>query len=248
MSLFARAQRYAHGDRLTVAGAYVRLRVDGRARRVSLRLDAANREVIATAPTARRLAEAVDFAHQRTAWIETVLGKLPQAMALEPGALIELLGRPCLLDAAGGRARLEPGETLRLVAPAGARFGASALRVLKAESRRVLTERTAHYAARLGQPMPVVTVADPRSRWGSCRQPPRRGPAAAVQVGRIRYSWRLLLCPQPVLDYVVAHECAHLIEANHGPNFWALVRELVGDERPHRNWLRTHANRLHAVG
>lgn len=244
MSLFS-TQRYAHGDRLTVAGADVRLRVDARARRVSLRLDAGRREVVATAPTVRKLAEAVAFAQTRADWIAGLIGDLPQAMVLTPGATVEVMGLPYRLVAAAGRARLEPG---RITAPAGERFTASVLRLLNAEARRVLTARTAEYAQTLGQPMPVVSIADPKSRWGSCRQPRKGGFGAQAEVGRIRYSWRLVLAPFEVLDYVAAHECAHLIEANHGPNFWALVHQLVGNERPHRAWLRANANRLHAFG
>jgi predicted metal-dependent hydrolase len=90
--------------------------------------------------------------------------------------------------------------------------------------------------------MPKVTVADARSRWGSCKPGPR-GTA-----GVIRYSWRLALAPFAVADYVAAHECAHLRELNHGPRFWAHVRALVGDERRHRAWLRAEGARLHAFG
>jgi hypothetical protein len=158
---------------------------------------------------------------------------------------IEVMGLPCRLEAGPGRGRYQAGL---IVAPAGARFAATVVRLLKAEARRVLVERTAEYAAALGQPLPVVGIADPKSRWGSCRQPPKRGPHAKVEVGRIRYSWRLVLAPFEVLDYVAAHECAHLIEANHGPKFWGACRSLVGDERRHRAWLRANANRLHAFG
>lgn len=242
---FFSAQRYAHGDRLLVAGAAVRLRVDARARRVSLRLDAGRREVIATAPTERRLPEVVAFAHSRAEWIAGLMAKLPQPSALAPGMSVEVLGHPRLLEVGAGRARLEAD---RLTAPAGERFAPSVLRVLKAEAKAVLTERTQHYAERLAQPMPVVGVADAKSRWGSCRQPRKRGPHAGIEVGRIRYSWRLILCPFEVMDYVVAHECAHLMEANHGPKFWAHVHGLVGSERPHRRWLRANAERLYAFG
>jgi predicted metal-dependent hydrolase len=89
--------------------------------------------------------------------------------------------------------------------------------------------------------MPSVAIADPKARWGSCRPATARAPAA------IRYSWRLILAPAAVADYVVAHECAHLIEANHGPRFWALCHQLVGDPAPHRAWLRAHAAELHAI-
>ena len=244
MSLFS-TRRYAHGDRLQVAGTDVRLRVDGRARRVSLRLDAGNREVIATAPNERRLAEAVAFANSRADWIGRQLARLPQFLALEPGGTIDVLGLPHALESGPGRGRIEPG---RIIAPAGARFAPTVVRLLKAEARRVLVERTARYAQALEQPQPVVSIADPKSRWGSCRQPSRRGLHAGVEVGRIRYSWRLVLAPFEVLDYVAAHECAHLIEANHGPRFWAICRKLAGDEKRHRAWLRANAERLHAFG
>ena len=113
---------------------------------------------------------------------------------------------------------------------------------LKRRALAVLGERTAHYAARLGAPAPKVAVADAKSRWGSCH------PGRAGGEGSIRYSWRLALAPFEVADYVAAHECAHLLELNHGPRFWAHVRDLVGDPRRHRAWLRAHGARLHAFG
>jgi predicted metal-dependent hydrolase len=106
----------------------------------------------------------------------------------------------------------------------------------------VLSARTAHYAERLGAPTPLVAIMDAKARWGSCR-PGRRGGAASI-----RYSWRLALAPFEVADYVAAHECAHLMELNHGPRFWGHVQALVGDPRPHRAWLRAEGARLHAFG
>jgi len=242
------ARAHQHGDRIEVAGAPVRLRVDGRARRVSLRLDSAGREIVATAPTPRRLSEAVAFAHQRADWIVGLIDGLPTATVLEPGRTIEMLGLSCRLDAAPGRARLERGDDLRIVAPAGPAYGRTVIRLLKAEARRVLIARTEEYAAALGKPMPTVAITDAKARWGSCTQPRRLSLGGAEAVGRIRYSWRLVLAPYEVMDYVAAHECAHLIEANHGPKFWALVNRLVGDERPHRKWLRANSAKLQAFG
>ena len=91
-------------------------------------------------------------------------------------------------------------------------------------------------------PRPKLTIADARSRWGSCTQAYRGRPPS------IRLSWRLALAPAEVADYVAAHECAHLLEGNHGPSFWAHVRALVGDERPNRAWLRANGQALHAFG
>jgi predicted metal-dependent hydrolase len=237
MNLF-RATRFSDGDRLDVDGCPVRLKVDGRARRISLRVDRAKSEVVALAPNPRRLSEAVAFARQKSDWIAKQLTALPVRQSLAPGGVLRLNGEPYRLETAPGRARKEEG---RLVAPDDANWGLKIVRLAKREALSVLTERSAVHAAALNRPMPTVAVADPKARWGSCR-PARPGTPAAI-----RYSWRLILAPAAVADYVVAHECAHLIEANHGPRFWALCEELVGDPSPHRAWLRAHAAELHAI-
>lgn len=245
MSLLGRSQ-LSDGDRLDVAGAAVRLKVNRRARRVSLRLDRTRREIVATAPSLRRLPEAAAFARERAGWIAERLAELPQTAPLEPGLLIELFGRPVRLEHAAGRARwIEPvdGSTPSITAMGeGEGFTRAVILVIRRKALEVLTERTRHYALRLGAPMPKVSVADAKSRWGSCKPGPRGTP------GVIRYSWRLALAPFDVADYVAAHECAHLLELNHGPRFWAHVRDLVGDERRHRDWLRAEGARLHAFG
>ena len=237
--------RYAAGDVLEVAGCAVRLKVDRRARRVSLRLDAARGEIIATAPSPRRLKEAAAFAAQRAAWIGEAVGRLPPAEPLAPGAMLQVLGRPCRVKPALGSRRQglyeEDGLALRAWGE-GEAFRRAALRVLKTEALKVLTERTAAYAAALDQPTPKVAVMDARSRWGSCT-PSRRGRGASL-----RYSWRLILAPYEVMDYVAAHECGHLVHADHSPRFWALVASLGPDVKRARAWLRTHGPRLHAVG
>lgn len=217
----------------------MRLRVDGRARRVSLRVDRARSEIVALAPSPRRLNEAAAFAQEKCGWIAKQLAALPQRQSLAPGGVLRLNDRPYRLEAAPGRARID-GD--RIVAPDDANWEMKVIRLAKREALSVLTERTAVHAGALGRPMPSVAVADPKARWGSCRPATSRAPAA------IRYSWRLILAPSAVADYVAAHECAHLVEANHGPRFWALCEQLVGDPTPHRAWLRAHAAELHAIG
>lgn len=245
MSLLGRPQ-FSDGDRLDVAGAAVRLKINRRARRVSLRLDRTRREIVATAPSQRRLSEAAAFARERAQWIAERLAELPDAAPLSPGMLIEVFGRPVRLEQAAGRARwVEPvdGSTPRITAMGeGEGFSRAVILVIRKKALEILTERTRHYALKLAAPMPKVSVADAKSRWGSCKPGPRGTP------GVIRYSWRLALAPFEVADYVAAHECAHLLELNHGPRFWAHVRALVGDERRHRDWLRAEGARLHAFG
>lgn len=244
MSFFGRA--LADGDRLEVAGATVTLKVHSRARRVSLRLDRTRREIVATAPSLRRLPEAAAFARERASWIAERLAELPQTAPLHPGMVIEVFGQPVRLEPSTGRARWIEAtgtEPHRIVAMGeGEGYARAVILQIRKRALAVLTERTAHYAARLGAPMPKVSLQDAKSRWGSCKPGPRG------TTGQIRYSWRLALAPFAVADYVAAHECAHLLELNHGPKFWAHVKALVGDERRHRAWLRAEGARLHAFG
>jgi predicted metal-dependent hydrolase len=244
MSLFRSGP--ADGERLLVGDAVVRLKVNPRARRVSLRLDRTRREVVATAPSPRRLAEAVAFARDRADWIAARLAELPESTPLSPGLEVAVFGEACLLEATSGRARWVAArdEAPARIAAAGEGdvFAMGVVRVIKRRALEVFTERTALHAAALGQPPPRVAITDAKARWGSCKAAPRGGEAV------IRYSWRLALAPFAVADYVAVHECAHLLEQNHGPRFWAHVRRLAGDERPHRDWLRAEGGRLHAFG
>ncbi|CAN7503485.1 DUF45 domain-containing protein [Phenylobacterium sp. LjRoot219] len=244
MSPFGRA--FADGDRLSVAGAVVTLKVHRRARRVSLRLDRVRGEIVATAPSARRLGEAAAFARERASWIAERIAELPEAAPLRPGVTLLVFGETVRLEAGTGRARwLAATEhyPARIAAMGeGEGYARAVTLVLKKRALELLTERTAHYAALLGAPMPKVAVADAKGRWGSCR------PGRPGHPGSIRYSWRLALAPFAVADYVAAHECAHLLELNHGPKFWAHVKRLVGDHQPHRDWLRAEGARLHAFG
>lgn len=251
MNLFRSAPQFRHGQLLSIADNSVRLRVDGRARRVSIRIDEGAGVAVLTAPSERRLDEAVGFARARAAWIAERLARLPGRLALSPGLELSLFGEPCRLEAGAGRAQLiaaGDGQPLRLSAPPGDRYAAAILRLIKGEARRVLAERTAVHAAALGEACPTVSLGDPKSRWGSCTPARRTGFGGRARVGSIRYSWRLALAPFEVADYVVAHECCHLIEANHGPAFWALVEGLVPDWKLRRKWLRASGAGLHAIG
>lgn len=234
--------RLRTGDVLEVDGASVRLSVNPRARRVSLRLDATRREVVAVAPSARHLPAALAFARSRTAWISSCLSTTSARTPLLPGQIIPVRGRPVLLVGSGGRAaaRLQ-GETV-VAGGEGEAFERRVRRMLRAEALADVNTRTARHVAALGVAAPEVAVMDARTRWGSCT------PGLAGGRGRIRYSWRLVLAPPWVLDYVAAHEAAHLVEANHQPAFWAVCERLYGDVRPARAWLKANGARLHAIG
>ena len=169
-------------------------------------------------------------------------------MAFHPGAVIEVGGEPCRLERAAMRVRpavkaATVEEAARLIACGeGEAFSRAVIRGLKAEALARLRGRTEAHCIALARPLPTVALQDARSRWGSCRAAGPAGPSV------IRYNWRLVLAPPEVLDYVAAHECAHLLEANHGPRFWAVVRRLYGDPSAARAWLKAHGAGLQAMG
>jgi predicted metal-dependent hydrolase len=244
--MFQRAIRHADGEVIEVGAVPVRLTVSRRARRVSLRIDRARGEVLAIAPTARRLADAAAFAHERRAWIAERAAELKPPTRLAPGLQLTLFGAPCRLGRAPGRASLEGdgwerGVRLKLGADE-ALYAAAIVGLVKREARAWFAPRLERHCGVLGVEAPPFGLGDPRSRWGSCTPAQRGRPAS------IRLSWRLALAPPAVADYVAAHECAHLLQANHSPKFWAEVRRLIGDHRPHRAWLRTHGAELHRFG
>lgn len=233
--------KLAHGDVVEIEGVPVRLTVHPRARRVSLRVDARG-EVVAVAPSARRLHDALAFARDRADWISERRAAAPSGVAFAPGATVPVRGEATRLVAVGGpsAARLLRGpEGLSIVSGGeGPAFARRVDRLLKSEARRDLEHRTELHVRALGLDLPKVALGDPKSRWGSCT--PSRG--------SIRYSWRLILAPAFVLDYVAAHEVAHLVHADHSPRFWGVVRDLLGDEKAGRAWLKTHGRGLHAYG
>jgi predicted metal-dependent hydrolase len=244
--MFQRAIRHADGEVIEVGAVPVRLTVSRRARRVSLRIDRGKGEVLAIAPTARRLADAAAFAHERRAWIAERASELKPPTALAPGLELTVFGKPCRLGRAPGRASLEGdgwerGVRLKLGADE-ADYAAAIVALVKREARVWFAPRLERHCGVLGVETPRFGLGDPRSRWGSCT-PAQRGHAASI-----RLSWRLALAPPTVADYVAAHECAHLLQANHSPKFWAEVRRLIGDPRPHRAWLRAHGADLHRFG
>ena len=240
MNLFR--PRHNDGDVLDIEGLRVRLKINRRARRVSLRIDSARGEAVAVAPTQRRLSEAAAFARERSGWARERLAAGPTHRPFKPDGRAPLRGRLVRLIAAGSAsaARLveEPEGPVIVSGGEGEAFARRVENLMRREALKDLTERTAVHARALGLKVPKVGIGDPRSRWGSCT--PGRG--------SIRYSWRLILAPPQVLDYVAAHEVAHLVHADHSPRFWNVVKQLIGPRMEGRAWLKAHGSELHAVG
>lgn len=213
----------------------VNVRLNPRARRLIVKVHPTTGEITVTAPSQRALDRALDFAQGQSSWIAMQRARVPARVDLGVGAVLPLRGKdhPVRQGEPGhGAAWVQNGEIH--VAGAKAHHARRLTDFLKKEARKDFETRTVEFAQRVGLRHRRITVRDTASRWGSC----------SAQ-GSLSYSWRLILAPQFVLDYVVAHEVAHIQELNHGPAFWKLVRELVGDPRKAQTWLREHGAALH---
>lgn len=220
----------------------LRLRRNARARRLILRPDSHRADgavgFVVTLPDAADAAEALQWAAGQTAWIRRHLAKLPDRVAFVDGAVIPLAdvehqirhqptarrgvwAADCVIHVSG-----RPEHLARRVGD-----------WLKAEAKQRITELAGAKTAQLGVNYGRITVRDTKSRWGSC----------AVN-GNLNFSWRLVMAPAFVFDYVVAHEVAHLLEHNHGPGFWRLVDSLTAETERARAWLNSYGPGLHRYG
>lgn len=209
------------------------------AKGVRLRADPVQGVVRLGLPARGGTATAAKLLDDHQAWLARQVARWPAPIPFEPGAAIPFDGGTLYLEWAPGNARTprREGDLLFVGGPRDLLAG-RILRWLKAAALAELTPATHQYAAAVARPVTQVRVADPRARWGSC----------ATTAGRIAYSWRLILAPPLVRNNVVAHEVAHLVHPNHGPEFHALLRQLDPNERAARAWLRTHGAGLHWVG
>lgn len=214
-----------------------------RARRVSLKVKPADREVHVIVPGRSAFRQAKRFARDQRDWIDVQLEGLPDPMPFVPGAEVMFQGDKYRLVNPPGRAHARidrAGQRIIVPSPDLDSYPGRVRRLLIREARSELEAATHHYAAELGKRVTKVSVRDQSSRWGSAIT--RKGE------GHISYSWRLICAPPDILEYVCAHECAHLIEPNHSPAFWAVCERLFPETKMAKRWLAKHGQELHAVG
>jgi len=211
----------------------ITLRKTAQARRISLRISRLDGRVTLTCPLRTSDREALAFAQEKADWLRHHLTAQPAPAGVGLGSTLPFEGR--LLRIAPGAGRLvRPDGDLLLVPGAPDRVAARLSGFLKQVARDRLAAASDHYAGRLGRGYARLTLRDTRSRWGSC-----------TSDGGLMYSWRLVMAPPEVLNYVAAHEVAHLAEMNHSDAFWSVVTRLYGDYRAPRRWLREKGGDLH---
>lgn len=211
----------------------VKLRRNPRARRMTLRISRIDGGVTLTVPRGVSEREAMAFAAEKQDWLRGHLSKQGDRVLVGPGVPLTVAGQPIVLEQGQGARLRRRGDVVELPHPV--ETGRKHLESwLKQQARAELARASDHFAGLLGRRYSRLTLRDTRSRWGSCSS-----------AGALMYSWRLILAPGFVLNYVAAHEVAHLQEMNHSADFWAVVHRLYGPHQEARAWLRNEGPKLH---
>ncbi|CCQ75574.1 M48 family metallopeptidase [Magnetospira sp. QH-2] len=218
----------------------LRLRRHKRARRLTLRLDSRGEGAMITLPNGVPIAEALAFAEKQASWILSRLEDRPQPVPFAHGAIIPLRGEPHAIrhrpDKRGTVWRVAESREIH-VAGDPAHTARRLRDWLRREARATITEKVTAKAASIDVKPGRITLRDTRSRWGSC-----------AHNGNLSFSWRLILAPPEALDYVVAHEVAHLVHADHESRFHRLAARLAEDAQTGRAWLKAQGQSLHRYG
>ncbi len=238
--------RALHMDTLSLGGETVPLvvRHNPRARRLIVRVDMTTGAVHVTTPNKRNVKAAISFAHSHSDWLIEQRKHVARAEPFCDGAFVPVRGIPhriCHVEnqrCAVQQIAPQAGEVAEL--RVGGDISFLPRRVtdwLKHQAKSDLNKCVLAHAAKLNVRPSRVTVRDQTSRWGSCSS-----------TRALSFSWRLIFAPMDVLDYVAAHEVAHLRHMNHGPQFWQVVETLVPAYPQAVRWLETEGPALHKYG
>lgn len=227
----------------TVAGRTLPLRIveNDRARRLTLRIDAGGQGLRITVPPGLARGEVENFLTRHQGWLEQRLAKVPERPQVRPGIKIPVRGVPHLIvhepDKRGSvTVSTVDGQPALLVHGDRLHLPRRLADFLKREAKRDIETLVAKHTGTLGKRAKAIRFKDTASRWGSC-----------TSDGNLSFSWRIMMAPAPVIDYLVAHEVAHLKEMNHGPKFWKLCTQLCPDTERCKAWLKRNGGALQAI-
>ncbi|MGN6306587.1 MAG: M48 family metallopeptidase [Mesorhizobium sp.] len=226
-----------------VAGRTLPLRIveNERARRLTLRIDAGGQGLRITVPPGLRRGEVEKFLDRHRGWLEQRLAKVPERPQVRPGIRIPVRGVPhTIVHEPGKRGTVEVSrdETGPVLVVHGDRLHLPRriADFLKREAKREIETLVDKHTEAVGRKAKAIRFKDTSSRWGSC-----------TSDGSLSFSWRIMMAPPPVINYLVAHEVAHLKEMNHGPKFWKLCGELCPDTDRCKAWLKRNGGALQAI-
>lgn len=212
----------------------VTMRRSARARRLSLRVSRLDGRVSLTLPKRAPEREALAFLAEREDWLRRQLAGIATTRVPCFGEAFPICGRHVVLRPADIKRPMLEEDALILPADPN-RLTPRLQAFLKTLARDRLASACDRFSKSLGRPYGRITLRDTRSRWGSCSSS-----------GDLMFSWRLVMAPPEILDYVAAHEVAHLRHMDHSPAFWACCSDLYGDTSAARRWLRVEGTKLHA--
>lgn len=227
-----------------VAGRTLPLRIvqNDRARQLTLRIDAGGRSLRVTIPPGLAPGEVNRFLKRQQDWLEERLAKLPKRPQVRPGIRIPLRGMPHVIVHLPERrgtvsvGRKEDGTPALFVHGEREHLPRRLADFLKKQAKRDIEALVLKHTAAINKRAKSVRFRDTSSRWGSC-----------TSDGKLSFSWRIMMAPKPIINYLVAHEVAHLKQMNHGPKFWKLCEELCPDTERCKDWLKRNGNALQAI-
>ncbi len=212
---------------------------------MTLRVSHTQRSIQLTVPKRTHPFQADAFISKHIDWLQEQIEDIPQPRPFVDGAELMFRGERCHLVFTGNeqvkrnKIRQENLGNNNLIIVEGSleRAPVILLEWLKKQARTELQKRSEYHANNLGVSFKRLAVRDQTSRWGSCST-----------TGTLSFSWRLILAPEVVLDYVAAHEVSHIREMNHSHNFWALVLKTMPNMEKGRSWLSKKGTILHSYG
>jgi predicted metal-dependent hydrolase len=206
-----------------------------RAKRICLRYNPSDHAINLTLPRHTRTSEGLRFLNQKSEWLMNVLREMPCKKQIKPGVVVPIFGE---------RVRIRHDETMRcawmlkdnqlIISGKREHFQRRVMEAIRKMSKNHLNELAHYQAGCIGKKVSRLSVRDTKSRWGSCSS-----------TGNLSFSWRLIFAPYEVLQYVVAHEVAHLRHMNHSPRFWETCAEILPEYEPAKAWLRVHGKELY---
>ncbi|MFV0291935.1 MAG: M48 family metallopeptidase [Paracoccus sp. (in: a-proteobacteria)] len=214
-------------EQIEIDGIKITVRRNVRARRMTLRVLRTGGDVVLTLPPRASLKAGREFVMSRSDWLRRTVATMPPVQKVDEGACLPVSGRGrqiCIMPV--NRVQIQDDI---LAIPLGKPIGPTIQAWLRHQAHAALREAVDRHAGKLGRQPRAISLRDTRSRWGSC-----------TSDGRLMFSWRLAMAPPEVLDYVAAHEVAHMAHMDHSSRFWAQVESLMPGYTPHRAWLRDH--------
>lgn len=217
------------------------VRTNQRAKNITLRIEPGGRGLKITVPPGVADDEIGRFLTRQEGWLVSKLDLVPDHPRLDIGMKVPIRGVPHLIVHEAGRGTSHQRDTQsgpQLVIYGDTRFAARRVAdYLKSCAKTDIDPLVTHHTKTIGRNAKSVRYKDTKSRWGSCSSD-----------GNLSFSWRIMMAPPTVINYLVAHEVAHLVHMNHSPRFWSQCEALCPDMKRAKDWLKRNGTKLHAIG